>query len=361
MQPKRLWIGAGLGLAAILLLAACTWVTQTSDNDWAVVEPGGDTLCSDGTPYRFLVRLANPAKLHFHLQGGGGCWSRETCDPQMQPTYTMNTEDLRVPNDGVFDFSNKENPLYDYSVVYASYCTGDIHLGATDRVYDPAAAGQDPLTIHHRGRANVEAALQWTYTQLSAPKEIFVSGSSAGALPSPYFASILANHYPQADIAHLGDGAGGYRFDEPDLRARDIWDTFSFLDETPGFERVDPNKFTYEALYVAAAKAHPEILFARYDTAEDEAQRRFIAMRVGKDVSMLPLLKANNDDIKSAAPNFRSYVAGGTLHTILRRPEFYGVTSDGVPLVFWVKALQERESVADVHCRECDATKLIGR
>jgi hypothetical protein len=47
---------------------------------------------TDGSIYRFFVRPGDPDKLMIYLQGGGGCWSRETCDPQMKATYTIRIE-----------------------------------------------------------------------------------------------------------------------------------------------------------------------------------------------------------------------------------------------------------------------------
>ena len=43
--------------------------------------PGGDCGCSDGSEFSFRVRKADPKKIVFHLQGGGACFSAETCAP----------------------------------------------------------------------------------------------------------------------------------------------------------------------------------------------------------------------------------------------------------------------------------------
>ena len=56
----------------------------------------------------------------------------------------------------------------------------------------------------------MQAVLDWTYANVSKPEQIFVTGSSAGA-PSPFYAALIADHYSQATVTQLGDGAGGYR------------------------------------------------------------------------------------------------------------------------------------------------------
>ena len=57
---------------------------------WNVIEPGGDTVCSDGTPYKFFVRPGAADKLMVYFQGGGACWTGGTCDPDLKPTYYIN-------------------------------------------------------------------------------------------------------------------------------------------------------------------------------------------------------------------------------------------------------------------------------
>ena len=57
---------------------------------WNTIEAGGATTCSDGSPYQFLVRPGDPAHVVFYLQGGGGCFDGRTCDPDVDPTYTVN-------------------------------------------------------------------------------------------------------------------------------------------------------------------------------------------------------------------------------------------------------------------------------
>ena len=84
--------------------------------------------------------------------------------------------------------TNADNPVADYTVVYAPYCTSDVHLGQQDTSYPPLEEGQEPLLIRHQGRANMQAVLDWTYANVRRPQKIFVTGSSAGAIPSPFCA-----------------------------------------------------------------------------------------------------------------------------------------------------------------------------
>ena len=78
---------------------------------WNAIQPGGETVCSDGSPFEFYVRpgseQARDEKVHFYLEGGGACWSGATCDLEGRPTYSpvVNEQDGQAST-GVFDTSN---------------------------------------------------------------------------------------------------------------------------------------------------------------------------------------------------------------------------------------------------------------
>ena len=82
-----------------------------------------------------------------------------------------------------------------------------------------------------------------------------------------------------ARIAQLGDGAGGYRRVNNDSRPDEQWGTFNFITQEQGFSDLSRDTMTYESLYIAAARAHPDIVFAEYDAAEDAVQSGFEHVR----------------------------------------------------------------------------------
>lgn len=336
---------------------------------WNTITPGGSTTCSDGSPFRFFVRKADPTQLVFYLQGGGGCWTAETCDPQGRPTYTMTAiEEMRSPSGtepeegaahGIAAFNHPENPFADHSFVFVPYCTGDVHIGDRDTVYDVPATEEEParqVTIHHRGYTNGRAALDWTYEHFLGPETVFITGSSAGSIPSPVYARHFAENYPAARVTALGDGAGGYR-NLTDSRPHESWGTLAALSHFENMNEVDSDGFSFESLYIQAAKAHPEAMFTRYDTAEDDVQLQFLRIAgTNVDDGLQPLLDANEADIDAALEgqdNYRSYIAAGELHTIMLRPQFYTYESDGVRIRDWVASLAAGEPVDDVHCGDC--------
>jgi hypothetical protein len=330
---------------------------------WNTIVAGGETSCSDGSPYRFLARPADPARLVVYFEGGGACFDGRTCDPHLDPTYTVNLSSLNPRRfNGIFAFDHPENPFAGRSVVVVPYCTGDVHLGDREAVYDaPATRGHapHPVTIRHRGAVNAKAALDWVQSRFVRPETIFVAGSSGGAIPSPYYTHHLAVRYPNARIAQLGDGAGGYR-GAAETGLHDTWGLLGVVGDLDEFSTMAPREFSFEKLYVATARRHPRITFAEYDTAEDTIQLRFLRLAGVRAPSLLPLLKANYADIRGEVGNFRSFVAGGDLHTILARPEFYTYRVNGTRVRDWVALLAAGQPVSDVLCTDCAAPDTPG-
>ena len=57
---------------------------------WNVIEPAGDTVCSDFSPYRFFVRPGDKDKLMVFFQGGGACWEGFPLQWDINPPWPPN-------------------------------------------------------------------------------------------------------------------------------------------------------------------------------------------------------------------------------------------------------------------------------
>jgi len=353
----------------LALLAACAQQSAAPTADplakmsagWNQLKPGGETICSDGSAYSFFVRPGDPDKLMVYFEGGGACWFRKNCDTTLQPTYKVNLAGQNLDDArGIFDFSRQDNPFANYTIVYAPYCSGDVHLGRTDRSYPPETGQTSDLIIRHRGFTNTEAVLDWTYGNVTSPQTVFVTGSSAGSIPSPFYAYAIGERYKDARIVQLGDGSGGYRRRDGANLPHTEWQTVKELQKSPAYSDIDDKTFNYEELYIRAAKARPDIQFAAYDAAEDAIQKQFLALSGVKDVGLLELISANQADIRAAAPGFRSFIAGGDSHTVLMRPEFYTFRVGEVTIRDWVANLAAGKAVRDARCTECVYPELVG-
>lgn len=166
---------------------------------WEMVElpVASGASCGNGTPYRFFVnRTPLSRDLVMVYEGGGACWDQAACEGRgplsaanpdgIPPDYLqqLNTAAYGL----VTPFSSRNNPFQAVStqawnIVYLPYCTGDVHSGSKVTVYaddNPAA----PRTQFHRGQANIRGAAAWLRQNLGQPRDLLLTGFSAGGVGS---------------------------------------------------------------------------------------------------------------------------------------------------------------------------------
>ena len=340
------------GAAATPAIAGQVGDPPAKGGEWARISGGPETGCALGTPFSFYVRQASARKVMVYLQGGGACWNARTCDLNGEPTFDPRVDESDSPGraDGVFDSKNPANPVRDFSTVFIPYCTGDVHLGSRDVTYTvPASkdAAQRAFSIRHRGASNVASALAWMTTRFPDPDVVFVTGTSAGAIPAPMYAAQLARRYASARVVQLGDAAGGYRADMvPDVRAR--WGAIETIRKELGGSNAQTARFNFESLYLLAARKAPAIRYAQYNNVDDEVQLFYLKLLGVANVPVAPLLEANLADMRRTVPWFRSYTAPGDSHGILGSKDFYRLSVDGIGMRDWVAALIDGADVPDV-------------
>ena len=310
--------------------------------------PGRDgTGCAHDSTFAFRVRPGLPDKVMIYLNGGGACWRAQDCNPHGRPTYTMTVDSANDVSmrTGILDVANEANPVRDYTIVFIPYCTGDVHLGTREVEYD--LKGDKMLSVRHGGGANLETALDWVYTNIHNPRTVFVTGVSAGAIPTPVVAEKVARHYPRTRVVQLGDGAGGYHADAvPSLLAG--WGATDYLADDPAFHSLDSASFTFERLYTAAARVAPRVHFAQVNTTEDATQLYFLTLLGIKGTPLVKFLATNLGEIQDSVPSFRSYTWPGKTHTILRSNAVYTTVVDGVAFKDWLAALVNGDDIEDV-------------
>lgn len=339
----QLLFAAGLLLQAQALAAA----------PWETVEPGGDTRCADGSPYRFHVREADSERLLLFFNGGGACWNAATCDPAGNPSYRIHAgpgsgNDPRRYH-GAFALDRPDNPFRDWSQVFVSYCSGDVHLG--DRAARYRRDDGSAFTVQHRGRRNADAVLAHVFARF-APRRLVVAGGSAGAIASPVYAALVAARYPHAEVLQFGGGATGYRLPPPVSLWR-RWGTVAALPPLLGAEQQPApgaENLRLIDLYRLAARAQPRLRLHSWDNAYDAVQEQFMAL-LGAPGELLPGLDANLAELHRSLPRLRSYVAPGEFHTLLRYRELYTRESAGVRALDWLRAIAAGDDPGNVHCR----------
>ncbi len=193
-------------------------IDQSNDQAWHTVSFKGNTLCSDGSEFAIFVKKGKSQNLIIHFSGGGACWDDKSCaNPiSLWSTFDGDTRDLKsfyFPSllrifpkaiSGLGDYENPSNGFRDWNIVFIPYCTGDLHIGNTTNSY---VFNGKQFEIHHNGRNNSLAALEWVFTNFKETNKVLVSGESAGAYGSAFWAPYIADHYQGKKIYQLSDGA----------------------------------------------------------------------------------------------------------------------------------------------------------
>lgn len=371
-------ISAALGLLLTLLVACNTAAPNPAPNPsppapvtpalpdltpnvWTPVSPGGETVCADGSPYTFYVRPGTVNKVVVDFEGGGACWNGFTCGG---PYYLPNVSGGPAAQGsvtGIYDHANPANPVRDWYHVFVSYCTADVHLGDSTQTY---TTNSGEVTIEHNGQANVAAVLDWVSREFEAPEAVFVTGCSAGAYGAALYTPQLATRYPNADVTQLGDCGAGiipetFATEEDGLRR---WNIGAVLPEGVDLTGGVPATFLADA-YTAVGIAYPEVTLAQYNSAVDITQISFYALQLGLDPAdpedaaevrvagqaWVAGLQASLTQLQGALPGgFSSYTSllddntnplDGTLHCLIVRPDFYTLSTSGVPFVTWLDDL----------------------
>jgi len=312
-------------------------------------------MCADGSPYTFSTRSGDPSKVVVYFQGGGACFNEEDCNFESGIYKATTDPDDHPSNDseGIWDLSNPANPFDDWTVVFMPYCTGDIFGGNAAAVYS------DTLTVQHRGAVNALHAVDYVTAELPTAERIVVTGSSAGGVPAPRVGGLIADEFPDADVAALADGSGGYaRNPEVSRAIGGIWGSFDTLPDWPEIaglpdgEVTIPDWFKYPGLHA------PNLRLARFDHAWDEVQY-FYAALAGLDGGMREVLDVNEALSEDAGVPLDVYIAAGTDHTILGADELYSLETDGVLFIDWLTTFVDGEVPGDVVC-EGDCGKPAG-
>jgi len=311
--------------------------------EWTEELPGGDTGCAFDTPYRFFhTALAEAEQLLIYFQGGGACWEFVSCAGMFDTT--VDAAELSEYR-GVFDPNNEANPFRDFAVLFIPYCTGDVHVGDTGARYGD---GSSPAAVQHRGFRNAKAALDFASRISRSPRSIVVAGASAGSYGAVFHAPDVARRFPDATISVLGDSGVPLLNNYPDVLVG--WGADSVLGRLRGGSRVAGEQLSLVEAHVAA-HANGQVGVAQITTDLDAIQGAFYLIsgsHEGRERTYALL-----DSIADKVGPFRSYVAAGSDHGLLRTDQFYEYSNDGVRLSDWVRDFIAGRAVSNVRCPGC--------
>jgi hypothetical protein len=355
-------------IAPPLAAAPSGWVEltpQPAEIDGRVINPTCSEAPGADSAFRFWARRGTTNRLVVFFDGGGACWDDVTCAVPRLAEHGREGDGLYkaelLPGDnpatlnGIFDLQNPRNPLRDWSFVFVPYCTGDVHAGSITAHYADPDTGA-PYTVQHRGADNFRIVLEWMRANFAAPEAIMVTGSSAGAYGAAIHYPTIREAFPGGRALMLGDAGQGVTPGDFIARRDANWNF-----QAPAALLGADGRLDAEDDIVALLAAHyPEDRFAQYTTANDVTQVAFYAW-MGAQNACTAWSQRMRADLaqRERAPNFRSYLASGETHTILRSPLFYSERSGGAPFAEWLDALINSTPPANAACQRC--TRRAGR
>ena len=329
---------------------------------WNRVTPGGETLCDSGGEFSYWIRPGTVNRLIVLLDGGGACWDNLTCSLRGVIFFNDIPEDFQ-PSDwgGILDLDNPENPFKDWHFVFVDYCTGDAHWG--DRTYDYSEeGGANDVVIRHLGYINTNAAVQCIFANYDDPEAIVIAGGSAGGYGTLLHAPHFMRHYTNSRVIQLvdcGTGVAPSGFFESVVSK---WGADNHIpDWIPEIASMALEDFSVPDLFIAEANYYPGNLFVQYNTSYDETQSYFYQIMGGVEADWHDLFEQQFQRIEQSTENFRSFTAGGSLHTILDSDAFYERQTDGLRFRDWIEDIAEGRQVENVHCTDCLTEELSTR
>ncbi len=341
---------------------------EAGDGSYIGISPGatdyqGRTfhpVCMDGSRYRFYARRGTVNNLVVYYQGGGACWEQLTCSiPTCDKNVVDSEDDPNHFSSGFANLTNPANPFKDWSAVFVSYCSCDIHFGDASQDYtntDPA----HPKHVEHRGFENAKVAEKWAREHFLAPERVFVTGSSAGAYGAWFNAPLLHPVWPSARFDVLADAGNGVATQDFLEKFFPNWNFAANLPpDIPELKQIIDNGEGIPAYTEVITRHFPKTQWAHYATAFDGSP--------GGQTGFYNIMLHNNDvtaaltwwegsctfrdtmrsqAIATAAAvdqqdgNYRYYIGSGSRHTMWGSNKVYGDTTGGVPpIVDWVNAM----------------------
>jgi hypothetical protein len=328
---------------------------QLQPNVVNVLRPGAPTICSRGTDYAFFVIPGARDKVIIEFEGGGACWDQRTCSfagSLFQETVEVDKHTIALAGTGTwYDHSNPNHPLKDWTHVFVSYCTGDIHWGDNVKTYPAAMPTDMPVTINHKGAVNASAVLDWVYAQFPSPQKVFVTGCSAGGYGSIFWAPQVQKHYASAKVYHFSDSAAGVITDGFFQQSFPSWNVEPHF---PSFVAPFATITSMTIMYKAIAAYYPNNVYSQYNTILDNNQTFFYVAMGGKDnQDWSAHMKASIKEIETSAPNFRAFLAAGEQHCILPKPNFFDAEAGGTKLTDWLSKMVNDQPIDNVYCPDC--------
>ena len=344
-----------------ILLSISFQASAADVTGWTEYSTGGETMCADGSPFKYYVRQGTSNTVIFDFMGGGACWDGVTCAPE-SGVYQRTLPDVLgswIPeSSGIYDHTRDDNPYRDATHVLIPYCTGDIHWGNKDMTYSDDQGHS--VEVKHRGAVNAKSAIDDSLNHLNQDfKNVLVSGCSAGAYASIWWSPYIQRKIPHASMVQFSDSGAGVLTDSFRKNGFGNWNIDKYAPSwIPGLNpaETDLSQITMNSLYEKIANYYPQANFSQYNHINDLIQRFFYQVMGGDSATWAYTMKFMNSEIESKTTNFTYYTAPWDGHCILPSTDFFDVkTTSKDQLTFnkWFSSLSKLELPKSEPCLDC--------
>lgn len=338
---------------------------------WEEIKLGGETKCTDGTEYVIYHQKGSSNNLQIFFAPGGACWDADSCEKPIHwkqkekkvegGLYHADALDLNYSTyqTGIFRKDDERNPFKDWSKVFISSCSGDVHIGDAVQTY----TNNDGVkrTIHHRGQKNSLAALAWIKENYKNLDKVLVSGESAGGYGAIYYLPHIVEMFPKAQIFQLSDGSAltTDRF----VEATNWWGVNA--EETFGFSTSN-NAMNDGYLYaIEKFKNNKNLVMLQQNTIRDEelTSSQAALSRVPRSDAILARWQQDmlyaTKQLKEASSSYNNYYfwisdchldkkTNTTPHCLEWKDVFYTCRQDGIAFNQWLNRIINKGERFDV-------------
>lgn len=180
---------------------------------WTWVDVPG-MVCGNGSPTGIAVNPSTRSnKLVIIVEGGGACWEAANCYGIIVPVTASHLDGFNattfigvrnqfIDSNWMLQRTEPTSLFGDASWVFVPYCTGDLHAGTRENIYQ--ALGQ-MRTMHHKGAMNMDAALARIAGYPAS--EVFAIGISAGGFGVQLNWDRISATFPNVTTHAWADGA----------------------------------------------------------------------------------------------------------------------------------------------------------
>ncbi len=316
--------------------------------------------------YLGFYRKGSVNKLLMYYQGGGACWNRDSCNLAQLFKQTAGVGDDPTPGSvGLADWDNPLNPWKDWHIVYVPYCTGDIHVGNTTKLYDNPIGPPAHDRVNHRGRVNAKAMEKLARDLFVNPEHVYVTGSSAGGLGAVVNSVFLIEDaYPASKFDVLSDAGDGVPTQDWIDNGLPNWNFAATAAESPILANVDQGSvLVFQEGLENLANTYPEHDFATFIGRYDQVFTQFYHVMLNPNPNPSDLLftagflanvwpqywedTCGYDSGRAAQHiatlanttngNYQVYVGAGSAHTMFGLDRVYtDTTGTGITIVDWI-------------------------